>query len=217
MVYTRGLQTSTGFAVDSRPRGDDPRTVVGAVEKGSAADLAGLKPGDKIVRVNGRPNEAVADAAGRPSTDTFTEMVHDWPRGQNTLALAVERGGQTVELPAFVPRTVGLFPTQLYEMLSMFLLVAFLLAYYPFRRHDGQLMTVCMAVYAVHRFINESIRIEPAIAGTPLTLSQWISVAILLAAVGLEAYLWVTSPSRWKAPDVSRDPESAEGSVAPAQ
>ena len=76
-----------------------------------------------------------------------------------------------VDLPAFTPRTVGLYPTQLYETVSMGLLILLLLAYYPYRRHDGQLMVVLMVGYAVHRFINESLRIEPTLGGTPLTLS----------------------------------------------
>src|SRR5581483_3200542 len=72
------------------------------------------------------------------------------------------------------------------ETLSMVLLTFLLLAYYPFRRHDGQLLVLCMLGYAAHRFINESIRIEPSYA-LGLTLSQWGSVVIAAAAVGAEA------------------------------
>jgi prolipoprotein diacylglyceryltransferase len=80
----------------------------------------------------------------------------------------------------------------------MSLLVLFLLAYYPFRRHDGQLMVLLMVGYAFHRFVNESLRIEPIYpAGSGLTLSQWGSVVILAAAVAMEIYLWRTMPSRW--------------------
>ena len=44
----------------------------------------------------------------------------------------------------------------------------------------------------------ESIRIEPTVGGG-LTLSQWGSVVILAAAVGMEVYLWRVTPSRWAA------------------
>jgi prolipoprotein diacylglyceryltransferase len=81
----------------------------------------------------------------------------------------------------------------------MLLLIALLLAYYPFRRHDGQLLTLCMMGYAVHRFINESIRIEPTV-GMGLTLSQWGSVVIFGMAIGIEAYLWRVMPSRRAGP-----------------
>jgi phosphatidylglycerol---prolipoprotein diacylglyceryl transferase len=132
-------------------------------------------------------------------TDRLDDLARDWPRGKAKLELVVTRPGGPAEvtLPAFAPATVGLYPTQLYETVSMGLLILFLLAYFPFRRHDGQLMVFVMIGYAVHRFINESLRIEPSYTGG-LTLSQWGSVVVLVAAVGMELYLWRTKPSRWK-------------------
>jgi prolipoprotein diacylglyceryltransferase len=253
------VQTSAGFAIAGHNR-PDPRSVVIGVEPGSAAEKAGLKVGDKIVRVNGRPNGVVAvlsgkgrenvksaadqfrkeglrveESEGEPedkpedkrerstrvyfdeyaqyaqaldrtqsgtlpvtliASDYLWEEVVHWPRGRAELSLGVLRDGQEIDLPAFTPRTVGLYPTQLYETLSMVLLIFLLLAYYPFRRHDGQLLILCMLGYAIHRFINESIRIEPSYA-LGLTLSQWGSVVIAAAALGLEAYLWRVMPSRW--------------------
>jgi prolipoprotein diacylglyceryltransferase len=252
------VQTSAGFVVAGRNRlgADDPRSVVVAVEPESAAEKAGLKPGDKIVKVNGRPNGVVASVRGSPQQvkaaldefrkqglrvddvtdpadedrdwaarvyfddydkfaqtadrvqlgalpitlradyDYLWDQALNWPRGHEGLSLGVLRGGTEFDLPPFVPRTVGLYPTQLYETVSMVLLIFLLLAYYPFRRHDGQLLVLCMLGYAVHRFINESIRIEPSYA-LGLTLSQWGSVVIVAAALGIEAYLWRVMPSRW--------------------
>jgi prolipoprotein diacylglyceryltransferase len=249
------LQTSTGFAVATRG-GDDPRPLVTAVEVGSPAEKAGVKAGDKIVRVNNQPTlvanlsgpkeqvEAVLAEAENPervrarvvawtdggarvafddlpsylltrsaaraapgvtmaAVDRLDEITssRDWPRGKSQLDISVERVTdtrlETIDLPPFVPVTVGLYPTQLYETLSMVLLIFVLLAYYPYRRHDGQLMVVLMIGYAVHRFVNESMRIEPAYRGG-LTLSQWASVIVLGLAVAIEVYLWRTMPSRWK-------------------
>ena len=254
LIRKQHLQTSTGFVLNPRDRTGqtaDPRSVVRAVERGSPAEAAGLKAGDRIVGVNGKPNAIgvelvgasdavpaalaklkelgaqVPDAApDRPTRayfdtpaqykaaadevrmqfptvtlyegDTLWELTRDWPRGKHELQLNVERGGEVGMLPAFTPRTVGLYPTQLYETVSMALLILLLLAYYPFRRHDGQLLVLCMMGYAVHRFVNESIRIEPTVGGA-LTLSQWGSVVIFAGAVVIEAFLWVTSPSRWAA------------------
>jgi len=149
-----------------------------------------------------RMRPPVADAPGSPGvdltvSDSLEALAGDWPRGKAQLALSVERDGHVIDLPAFSPVTVGLYPTQLYETVSMVLLILLLLAYYPYRRHDGQLMVVLMIGYAVHRFINESLRIEPTVGGTVLTLSQWGSVVIFLAAVGIEIYLWRVMPSRW--------------------
>lgn len=141
--------------------------------------------------------EKLPDAPTLIVTDRLDELVRDWPRGKSQLTLTVERVGETVVIPTFSPRTVGLYPTQLYETVSMILLIFLLLAFYPYRRHDGQLMVVLMIGYAIHRFINESLRIEPSYNGG-LTLSQWGSVVVLVAAVGIEAYLWWAMPSRWK-------------------
>jgi prolipoprotein diacylglyceryltransferase len=262
LVRDLSLQTSTGFTIAPRDRsaaGSDPRSVVRAVEPGSPAEQAGLRPGDRIVGVNGRPNSLVvevigpADRVGKAldelnkngghteqatpehmaratfddpaayeqamevtgrladgvtliGTDELGELVRDWPRGKPDLTLTVQHAGQSQpEEISFVPRTVSLYPTQLYETVSMVLLIFVLVAYYPFRRHDGQLMVLCMIGYAIHRFINESLRIEPAV-GLGLTLSQWGSVVILTAAVGIELYLRRVMPSRWAAAPPSPPP-----------
>jgi prolipoprotein diacylglyceryltransferase len=261
LVRRDGLQTTTGFTTEQKYQSylvDDPRTKVLAVEAGSPAERAGVKPSDRVVKVNGEPNSIYIDLTGpedkvnaalagiegykKPTeslsggrtrlefddygafqkargalraagwdmslSDRLDEAVREWPRGKSKLALTVERedesakkpsgepGTQTVDLPTFTPVTVGLYPTQLYETVSMALLVLLLLAYYPYRRHDGQLMVLLMLGYSVHRFINESLRIEPTV-GLGLTLSQWGSVVIFAAAVGIEIYLRRTMPSRW--------------------
>jgi prolipoprotein diacylglyceryltransferase len=113
----------------------------------------------------------------------------DWPKGSGELELGVD-GKEPVK---FTPRTVPFFPTQLYETVSMVLLVFLLLAFQPFRRHDGQVLVLLMVGYSIHRFLNEAIRIEPTYA-LGLTLSQWISVGIFAAAVLIEVYLRLTMP-----------------------
>jgi prolipoprotein diacylglyceryltransferase len=151
------------------------------------------------------------------AADYLWDDAANWPRGQEELRLGVLRDGKEIDLPPFIPRTVGLYPTQLYETISMVLLIFVLLAYYPFRRHDGQLLILCMIGYAVHRFINESIRIEPSYS-LGLTLSQWGSVVILVVALGLEAYLWRVMPSRWageSAPATPGGGEAAGGTTKP--
>jgi prolipoprotein diacylglyceryltransferase len=75
----------------------------------------------------------------------------------------------------------------------MGLLILLLIAFQPFRRHDGQVMVLAMFGYAAHRFLNEAIRIEPTYA-LGLTLSQWISVGIFVSALAIEGYLRWTTP-----------------------
>ncbi len=56
-------------------------------------------------------------------------------------------------------------------------------------------MTFLMMGYAFHRFVNESLRIEPVFpTGTYLTLSQWGSVVIFLAGAAMEIYLYARRP-----------------------
>ena len=98
----------------------------------------------------------------------------------------VERGGQTIHIGPFTPKTVGLHPTQVYETVSMLLLVVLLLSFYPFRRYDGQVMTLFIACYAVHRFLNETLRNDTDVVAFGMTLSQNISILMFLFAVALE-------------------------------
>jgi len=124
--------------------------------------------------------------------DTLSELVQDWPRGRNDIELEVQRGTGTVAI-TFIPRTVTFFPTQLYESISMILLILLILAFQPFRRHDGQVIVLMMLGYSVHRFLNEALRIEPTYA-MGLTLSQWISIGMFTAAILLELFLRATQP-----------------------
>jgi prolipoprotein diacylglyceryltransferase len=149
--------------------------------------------------------------------DSLDDTIRHWQHGKNKLALSVQREGNgAIDLPPFTPRTVGVYPTQLYEIISMILLMLVLLAYYPYRRHDGELMVLLMVGYSIHRFINESLRIEPTYA-LGLSLSQWISVGMLVAAIGMEIYLWRVMPSRWKpavSQEISTPPPGATQTVA---
>jgi prolipoprotein diacylglyceryltransferase len=259
--HCRAVQTGTGFTVEPRLEGD-PRSVVTAVEPGSDAATAGLKTGDRITTVNGKPNDivlvldgdraaidnALKAIAGRgtvevhkPIADTglfgchkakaesgdwlatiafaepleaatakrlcepfksglsirlvdrYVALLEDWPRGGKGLSLGLNDTGEA----SFTPRTVTLFPTQLYEAISMVLLIGVLVAWQPFKRHDGQLFVMWLVGYGTHRFLNESIRIEPtyAIGGIDigLTASQWISLAIVAGGLVLEVVLRKTN------------------------
>ena len=254
LPQVRGLQTSTGFTLkprviigrDNSEPPPNPLSVVAAIEPGSAAAKAGLKPDDVILGVNGEPNRIVLELSGQPemvaaalqrakdsggtgigdadnplgltTRVTFDELdkyraavvalrehdklvvlsVHDWlwelarewPRGRKGLSLKVQRGTETPTLE-FTPKTVTFYPTQLYETISMLLITVLLVCFQPFRRHNGQVMVLLMLTYGVHRFLNEAIRIEPTYS-YGLTLSQWISIAIVVAGILLEVFLRAT-------------------------
>lgn len=200
-----GVQTSTGFTTKveyllpntgtqevKRPA---EVTVVTAVEKGSAAEAV-LKPGDKILKVNGTAVGKNAEAGEKTAGELLDPAT--WPRWKKDIQLEIQRGDETKPV-SFTPKTVTLFPTQLYEVVSMALLILLLLAYQPFRRHDGQVLVLLMLGYGVHRWFNEAIRIEPSYA-LGMTLSQWVSVGFVAGAIVLELYLRKTQPKLPKGP-----------------
>jgi phosphatidylglycerol:prolipoprotein diacylglycerol transferase len=170
-MVTRGYQTPFGFLLR---RGS---LVVEAVEPGSNADEV-LKPNDVIVAVNGK------------------EVLESWEVAptNGVLHLKVSRAGQLVELPAFVPRSIPLNPTQPYETISMLLILFLLLSYYPFKTHDGAVLVLLMLCYAVHRFLNEMLRTDTDPVAFGLTLSQNISIGILAAGVILGFAVWRRPP-----------------------
>lgn len=175
-----GVQTLTGFtyAPDFAQPG---RYRIDRLEPGSVAAKE-LKKDDLILTVNGEEVNKNADQLD-PSK---------WPRWKKSLDLEIDRDG-TKKTVSFTPRSVTVFPTQLYEVVSMGLLTFLLLAFQPFRRHDGQMIVLLMIGYGVHRWFNEAIRIEPTYA-LGQTLSQWISLAIIAGGVVLELYLRKTLP-----------------------
>jgi prolipoprotein diacylglyceryltransferase len=93
------------------------------------------------------------------------------------------------------PTTIGLHPTQIYESISMALLLFCLLSYSPYKSRDGLLMVLFMFGYGVHRFLNEMLRTDTEIVAFGLTLSQNISVVVLIAATILGFIVWRRTPA----------------------
>jgi phosphatidylglycerol:prolipoprotein diacylglycerol transferase len=217
ILVAQGYQTAAGFTMSDEPS-EDPRTV-GRVEPHSAAARAGLKPGDVIVKAHGEGSEK--DRTIDAYDDLIEYMVLSWHRGKNDIEFSVRRQdgvrAETVRLPAFSPYTLGLHPTQLYESISMALCLFLLLSYYPFRRHDGEVMVLFMLCYGAHRFVNEILRNDTGKVAFDLTLSQNGSVLVLAAGLLLGLYLW-RKPAQYPAssPD-HRPPAPATGPALATQ
>jgi prolipoprotein diacylglyceryltransferase len=196
-LVERGLQTAAGFTLTE----DDHTATVAQVEPGSPAWEAGLRPFDEIIKVNDQEINRYYDPDRKNHKTLWAYFVRDWPRGETDLKLRVRPRGKDPpeELPTFEPRTLGLHPTQLYESISMVLLFLFLSAFYAFRRHDGEVMVLFMLGYAVHRFLNEMLRNDTDPVAFGMTLSQNISVLVLLAGLGLGYWLW-RKPVQYPAP-----------------
>jgi len=65
-----------------------------------------------------------------------------------------------------------------------------LTAYYPFRRHDGEVMVLFIIGYAIHRFLNEMLRNDTDPVAFGMTLSQNGSILFLLVGLILAWMLW---------------------------
>jgi phosphatidylglycerol---prolipoprotein diacylglyceryl transferase len=175
--YASLIETGGGTIAGEKPSDTSPGKIRFKVTVGEVAKVNPLKETlQKELVLAGR----VFDG------DTFGDIVRTWPRGKQSIALSVERDGKTVVVDPFVPRSIGVHPTQIYETISMLLLMGMLTFFYPFRRYDGQAFTLFVACYAVHRFVNEVLRNDTDVEGFSMTLSQNISVLMLLFAFGLE-------------------------------
>lgn len=111
------------------------------------------------------------------------------------LRVTIEREGipGALEVPVgrLPDRTLAMHPAQIYATISALLVAAVLWFAFPWRRFDGQLFVWMLVLYPLCRFLEEVIRSdELGIWGTPLTISQWISVGLLGAGLGL---WWVLS------------------------
>ena len=81
-------------------------------------------------------------------------------------------------------------PTQLYSAIDGLILLFLLSAFYPLRRRDGQVMALLMVTYPVTRFLVEYLRNDEGVFWFGLTISQNISVFLLLAGVLFWTWLW---------------------------
>lgn len=176
--------TLLGLELVPDPRGDTaaaregPWRVLGVRPHSPAAD-EGIQAGDQIENIYVQPSDVWKEARRR--NDRTSTMVR--------LELA---GGRVIDwswhgLPGV---SLPLYPTQIYSSINAALLCLLLWSFFPFRRRDGEVFAWMLTVYPVSRFLLEWIRSdEPGQWGTPLTISQWFSLALLLLAALFWAYL----------------------------
>jgi phosphatidylglycerol:prolipoprotein diacylglycerol transferase len=151
------------------------------------AEQAGLRAGQRIIIIDGKPIESVRQAEA--------SLMHVEAGQQLAVNVADERVPRTWTVPGTVEKSQPVHPTQLYSSLDGLLLCWFLLAYYPYRRRDGEVFAWLLTIYPITRFLIEAIRDdEGAVGGTALTISQNVS----LVCLGIAAALWLylrTRPS----------------------
>ncbi len=74
-------------------------------------------------------------------------------------------------------------PTQLYSALDGLILCLLLERYYPIRRRDGEVMALLMLTYPITRFLIEWLRNDEGAIVAGMTISQLISILVLLVGV----------------------------------
>ena len=158
------------------------RPRVASVEVDSPAERAGLQVGDLVLRINDRPLASADEAQ-----EILLTAVRD---GQLPLRIDAAGKSYVVELPARLQtHSRPVHPVQIYSAIDALLLTLLLLAFEPLRRRDGETFALFLGVHGISRFLLETIRIdEGAVFGTGLSISQNISVVMLLGAVGLWIY-----------------------------
>ncbi len=161
--------------------------VVRAVLPHSPAESAGVRPGDRLRKIGAYD---VQTAAGASKILNSPEILHLRFDEHKPLSLEFENAGVVrLSAVALPDHSRPIHPTQLYSSIGAFLIFLLLLAYDPYRRREGELWALMLTVYPVARFLEEMIRTdEPAIfAG--MTISQNISLVLLLCAGAMWLYV----------------------------
>ena len=171
------------FAANSKTGGEEGPPTIEKVYPRSPADKMGLAAGERFTRINGKRVTTILAAR---------DELYDGLKAGGTIAIRTDSHPEprTLDLSSPPPRSRPVHPAQLYSAIDAGLLCLFLLAYAPYRRRDGELAALMCTVHPISRFLLERIRTDEAgVLNTGLTISQNISLLILLGAVGLWIYL----------------------------
>lgn len=165
---------------DSAPDAVYPVTVESVTPGGIAASW-GVQKGDRIgVRI--------------PLSTDYLRFQKQHPDNQQAAALQVfidsERQGLLpVSLSQLPARSARTHPTQIYSAINAFLLCLVLWFFWTVRRHDGEVFALMLILYPVGRFLMEIVRQdERGQFGTELTISQWVSIGMLVLGLSLMVY-----------------------------
>ena len=161
-------QMETGELLGVRFERDNRGLRVDKVNDGPAKE-AGVVVGSRVLAL---PSEKKMRDAGFSGSDPVMVVI-ETPGANARWTYS--------QMPA---RSLPTLPAQIYSSINALLLCLLLLAWHPYRRRHGELVLVMLTIYPITRFLLERVRTdEPGRFGTDLTISQWVSCAILAAAV----------------------------------
>jgi phosphatidylglycerol:prolipoprotein diacylglycerol transferase len=121
------------------------------------------------------------------------------------------RGGL---LDVSAARSLPVHPTQLYSALDGLILTGLLLAYFPLRRRDGEVIALLAVTYPITRFLIEQLRDDEGAVNLGMTISQNGSLVLLL--LGLAGWAWLSTRPRGRHADRAEEAGAPSASKAPA-
>jgi len=162
--------------------------VLRSVDPKSPAGQEGLLPGDRMQSIGGQQVNTAGDAQR-----ILWRLFHE-----HSPVVLQAAGRRPVTLPAIPipPRSLPVHPTQIYSSINAFLLCLLLLAYEPFSRRDGELFALVLSLYPIARFLLEMIRTDESPVFAGLTISQNISLLLLICGAGLWLYILRQPPGK---------------------
>jgi phosphatidylglycerol---prolipoprotein diacylglyceryl transferase len=157
--------------------------VVKAVQPGSPAEQADLRPGEAI--------RAIGDKRPKDIVEANNMLIaYDKP-GSRVSIVTADAGVKTFTTEQPLARSLPIHPSQLYSAIDAGLLCLLLIVYTPFRRKDGELTALTLTLHPISRYIIEVIRVdEQGVLNTSLSISQVVSLFIFAGGILLWAYLY---------------------------
>ena len=86
-------------------------------------------------------------------------------------------------------RSLPVHPAQIYGLITALVLCVLMYWYFWRRKHEGQVFLLAIILYGIVRFGLETVRTEPAVWDTGLSISQIVS--IITVAGGSICWLWM--------------------------
>jgi phosphatidylglycerol:prolipoprotein diacylglycerol transferase len=123
-----------------------------------------------------------------PWAVTFPGPTADVPMG----APAYEAQLRLGQINAAALHSLPVHPSQLYASVAAFLTYGFLYAYWPYRKYDGQMLSLMLMMAGTTRFFEEMLRSDdvpafPSISAS-MTVAQWVAIPIVLLGFGMMLY-----------------------------
>ena len=175
--------------------------IIEEVEAGTSPEELGVEPGFRITHING--NEM-------PYYESAVRFLSTVQRTDERVSVRFVDLPDPLEWETSEPEVRPVVATQLISALSAIFVWGLLLLLERFLfRHDGQTFAALIFLYPLSRFMLEIVRVdESGQFGTALTISQWVSLALMSGGGGLFIYVTRKKPGRMLIiPTPSAEPE----------